>query len=261
MEQVITRSVLRSNSSSPSISSEPSTFSVLKNFDIFEASNSKTTRLETTTIDETQADDDELDFRLFSAPKAADREIHKVRVRSPSLGPGDAGFVQPNRDPSYYFTQDLPDTFRENFQSVALTGEQIHTFAKQPWPGSAYGWKVLHLPPSALSKEIRRNETEYLPLLVDESTGTTRKRPGKKYRIKLRHKHAAFEARKAAEETAAAEKESALREKRTRLNRAKQIKKRARDKARKAAETTGDGPANTGDNAGEDLAGVEIDAG
>lgn len=122
-------------------------------------------------------------------------------------------------------------------QSTALTGEQVLAQARIPWPGSSYSWKVLHLPLSNVQKSIRPQQLEPLRNLVNDNLQAKRKRPGKKYRIKLRRKQAALQAQRDARKAAAETKEAAKREKRTRRNREKKVKRRERDRAKKSAAT------------------------
>ena len=203
--------------------------------------------MDTTSEDALGTEDDELEFRLFSAPSITkDAEpanaVQKIRLASPSVDHSNAGFVQPDRDPSYYFTNGLSEAVKDDLHSVALTGQQIHALARQPWPGSAYEWKVLHLPPSSMSEATRQDEAKCFTSLVSDAPVSKRKRPGKKYRIKLRRKHAEAETRKAAVEAAAASKETRYARKSGlgSIGR-KKARKRARDKAKKVAAATEEG--------------------
>lgn len=245
MERIVGRSELLSEDFASSTSPEPEAREVLRRLTNIEFVNageaSKATNLQED--DPTQADDDEgYEFRLFGSTKAVDRKlaeggVNKIRLRSPPVSQGDAGLIRSERDRSYYFAKPLSVTEEEQFQSVAVNGEQVLARARRPWPGSSYPWKVLHLSLSNLNSSIRTEEIQTFRSLADHSLSTKRKRPGKKYRIKVRQKQALIQAQQDASKAAAEAKEAAEREKRTRRNREKKVKKRLRDKAKMSVAT------------------------
>lgn len=187
------------------------------------------------------ADEDELDFRLFANgpssthPNPVD-SIAKIRLQTPELSDREPGFVQPNRSADYYFSSPLSGLRKAQLEMAAVTGENLVARSKTPRPGSAYSWKVLHIPVSKarginLSPEV---VTMQVRLQGTSSETTKRARPGKKARIKARIKLAAAKSREIERQKNAAEKELADREKRTRRNREKKVKKKAREKAKKS---------------------------
>lgn len=191
---------------------------------------------------EDQAED--LDFRLFATePAAKDQrasEAQKIRLRSPTPQTGEPGFLQPDRPSSYYFVNSADSRRKEEFQQAALSGAQVSSLSKRPWPGSAYPWKVLHLPRSSVKRSVLAMSghansdlfTKLGEMVSDEST--KRKRPGKKARIKVRVKLAAQAARSEKARAGIEAKGRAEREKRAKKNRDKKLKKRAKDKAKKS---------------------------
>ncbi|KAK3698391.1 hypothetical protein LTR37_016961 [Vermiconidia calcicola] len=196
-----------------------------------------------------ESHDGELDFRLFAAPPQAvtagdTGKTNRIRLRSPSVDNTRAGFVKPERASSYYFsgTLSLPD--QKCFEEAAVTGDQVLMLSRLPRPGSSYSWKALHLPATSLDKTISQSHLSRCSALVDGTAPANRKRPGKKYRIKLRIKHRKLQAQKEANKAATEAKEIAEREKRTRRNREKKAKKRLRDKA-KRGEPEADKPSDS----------------
>ena len=244
MECIVGRTELESEDSSPSTSQEPEETSRLRSLDDFEFVNAVTTSAEVVPAQANTEtpDNDEYDFRLFGAAKGVDSEqrndgLHKIRLSSPSISKADAGLVHPERNRGYYFTKPLSDVEVKKFRSSALTGEQVRAQAYGPWPGCSYSWKVLHLPLSNVQKSIRNQELQPFRGLINEDPPAERKRPGKKYRIKLRRKQATLKAQQDASKAAAETKEAAEREKRTRRNREKKLKKKQREKAKKSTDT------------------------
>lgn len=251
MERIVDRSELQSERSSISTSPEPEAIETLKQIQRFDFVNVGTITQDTVARHESTADvdEDEYEFRLFGALKAANTEqlvggLHKIRLRSPSISKDDAGLIQPKRILNYYFANPLSSVEKSNLESTALTGEEVLAHAQSPWPGSSYSWKVLHLPMSNMKKSIRTQGLQSFQNLIDDKMPAKRKRLGKKYRIKLRRKQAVLKAQQDDSKAAAETKEAAEREKRTRRNREKKVKKKLRDKAKKSAATgaVGDPP-------------------
>lgn len=247
---MVSRSELVSESGSEGNTSEPTAVESLKTLDAFNSTAFTTTTIaaDAAANNGNESEDDELDFRLFSAGAKSQAEsgpaqttVHKIRLRSPSVDSGKAGFIQPERNSNYYFASLSNTTEKQNIAFAAVTGRQVQERAKQPWPGFAYPWKVLHLSSTHVHKSIRRPIPAVFSKIVDDSSPKKRTRPGKKYRIRVR-------AKKAASEAAVASKELAERENRARKNREKKLKKRARDKVKKAAAAGGTAIAETADS-------------
>jgi len=193
-----------------------------------------------------QDEDGEMMFQLFAPSKAAPTpgqaelqpSAQKIRIRSPSVDAGTIGFLQPSRPRSYYFTDASSEELRTTYEASALSGKQILELSTSPWPGSAYGWKVLHIPSAQVSREARIASAQQTPAdfskLDKFEPSSKRKRVGKKLRIKIRSKAEAAKAKQEAALKAKDAKEEAEKEKRTRRNREKKVKRKAKEKAKKA---------------------------
>ncbi|KAK1815554.1 hypothetical protein LTR12_010019 [Friedmanniomyces endolithicus] len=199
--------------------------------------------------------EDDLDFRLFAAASIAGGAsvANKIRLRSPTPQTAAAGFVVPERDRGYYFADTLVTADKENYARVALSGAQVLALSRAPWPGSAYEWKVVHVPstkgrlPSGFVAVKDR---------IDVTTDllAKRKRPGKKSRIKIRidlktsrAKAEKLQAEAVKLQARAVAREAAEREKRVRTNRAKKLKRRAQEKAKKSGVKGDDTDSDDGD--------------
>lgn len=185
-------------------------------------------------------EDEELDFRLFAAPgpSSAVKDAgpsQRIRLKSPTIEHSNPGFIQPNRASNYYFQNAPSQVEKENIESSALTGEEIVKLSRSHQPGTAYNWKVLHLPASGLSKALRTAENSEFRRLIGDNKSQKRKRPGKKARIKVRVKQQVRQKRELDSKAAAEAKEAADKEKRTQRNREKKVKAKMREKAKTAA--------------------------
>jgi len=199
--------------------------------------------------------EDDLDFCLFAAVNAAGaaKPANRIRLRSPTPQKTAAGFVVPERDRRYYFADTLVTAGKENYARVALSGAQVLALSRAPWPGSAYEWKVVHVPST---KGRLPSGSVAVKDRIDVTTDVLakRKRPGKKLRIKIRTKFAIsrVEAEKLQAEAVnlqakAVAREAAEREKRVRTNRAKKLKRRAQEKAKKSGVKGDDTDSDDGD--------------
>ncbi|KAJ5541843.1 hypothetical protein N7494_006919 [Penicillium frequentans] len=170
----------------------------------------------------------------------------RIRLRSPTPGSGDPSegrFVKASRGWQYYFSTpslwgpsvELEDQAsqsekRGQFEDMAVTGEQIVTWAKsQPWTGCHLPWRVIHL--KRHQTKLPRKDKD-VPVYVIEGeppskSPKTRKKPGKKRRLLLRKRAVAAQVAK--------ENEA---EKRTRKNRERKIKRRQKAREQKAAAGT-----------------------
>ena len=252
MEHVVSRADLLDTGSSLSSSPEPDAlerFRAAGQFDFVTSTKPRNDRESGDIQDEEEEEEEEeeegLEFQLFAAPKcgvktkdAKDGDTHRIRLKSPSVDPEMIGFLRPHRNQNYYFATPL---IKEE-QRVALGGDQVIAHATSPWPGSAYAWKVLHLPPSSdLSEDLRSSSQALFPrLLGNEQEGAKRTRPGKKYRLKLRKRAEEGVRRKEERREAEEAKEAAEREKRTRRNREKKVKRKAKEKAKKEGSGRGE---------------------
>lgn len=232
MEHVVSRADLARTDTSPSASPSPS---ALAKFQGLAALDFVAPQTSNTDEPEGAEDADEgLEFQLFAAPKTAgdakhgpSGEVHRIRLRSPSLDPERVGFIRPDRRREYYFATPLS---ANELESAALSGEQILARARAPWPGMAYAWKVLRVPASGVPRETRLDAFRGLTGDVEAKKRT---RPGKKCRVKRRKRLVASRAQREVERAAEEAREVAEREKRTRRNREKKVKRKAKERAKK----------------------------
>ncbi|KAF2146164.1 uncharacterized protein K452DRAFT_283456 [Aplosporella prunicola CBS 121167] len=227
------------------------------------------------TADADADSDEELDFRLFAAPTATTTNAgpdtapgpkplaQKIRVRSPSLDPAEAGFLAP-RPQTHYFTPGTGALPAAELAAAALSGKQVLQLSRAAWPGCVVPWKVVRV--DAAGRELRRRVEGHACVVGEGGGGVAgeegqgkKKRKGKKARIALRVKVRAREEKKAVEERMKREREEAEREKRTRRNREKKVKKRVRDKAKRVAGMEGEeaGSEKGGEGEGEDVSMAE----
>lgn len=245
MEQPISRSELRSASPTPAPSSDDEALHRLRKLDSLQFTTRDVNMPDAHPEKAAEDDDEEVAFRLFAStasrsertktePAAA---VQKIRLRSPSLDPAQAGFIQPRRPNSYYMTGPQTRESRSTFEAAAISAEQLLALSRQPRPGSSYPWKVLHIPSTQIPRKVRK---QVLQPTSFERLGNTEapkkhRRKGKQTRIRIRMKLAKGKQREEAKRKAAEEAEAAEKEKRTKRNREKKVKKKAREKAKKAA--------------------------
>lgn len=185
---------------------------------------------------DTRVNDDELvSFRLFKPTVTNGTIAPKVRVRSPSVGEQQPGFVRPNRPESFYFAINDSENELERIKESAVGGQEVLLRSNQPWPGCAMPWRVTMIGLSGKQLGILGNHHD---VAEDNARSDRRRRLGKKHRIALRAKLAAAQAAHSLARKQAAEKGEAEREKKTRRNREKKVKKKERDKAKKATGIT-----------------------
>ncbi|KAK0803053.1 hypothetical protein LTR02_005774 [Friedmanniomyces endolithicus] len=220
MERVVSRTELQSPASPPVLTPESDAFRHLRALDDLHYVTKPTEDLQPGDPEE------DLDFRLFAAVSTAD-------------GTTAAGFVVPGRGRRYYFAETSATGDKENFARAALSGAQVLALSLKPWPGSAYPWKVVHVPST---KGRLPSGSVAVKDRIDVTTDllAKRKRPGKKSRIKIRTKLAISRVEAEKSQANAVAREAAEREKRVRTNRAKKLKRRAQEKAKKSG-VKGDG--------------------
>lgn len=227
MERVVDRSELLSEHSTPPSSPETEDLRRLEKFEFVQHD---------VGVETGQNVDDELDFLLFAPAAGATKdaaEVARIRVETPPLTDGELGFVNPNRDESYYFTHEILEDERLHLEAAAVTGLDVLARSKSIWPGTSYPWKVLSIENTNRQRINISNSNTLYAKLLDSQTASKRRRPGKKARIKVRTKLAATKARKDENRKAAEQKEAEEREKRTRRNREKKVKKKQRETAKK----------------------------
>jgi len=169
--------------------------------------------------------DDNVQFRLFATSPT---QVANLRLASPDLSNKPAGFVKPRPD-SHYLRGKLDEVTREEIARSVLSGEDIISLSKVPWPGCRLQWRVVNFPPQKTPVHVK-----------PEGEGKGRKRIGKKARIAKRKIFAAWKDKLEKEEQEHEEKELARKAKLAQRNRVKKMKKRQRDKEKKEAlELTG----------------------
>lgn len=180
----------------------------------------------------------ELEFQLFAPAVSACGETAtatRIRLKSPQVESAAPGFVVPERKWNHYFTEIPSATRREEFNSAAISGYDILTGFRSIRPGSAYAWKVLHIPETRRQRvALSSCDASYADVRTIGAR-SKRTRPGKKARIASRRKLAVVKARQEEERRADELKKASEEEKRIRRNREKKAKKKLREKAKKAA--------------------------
>jgi len=203
-------------------------------------------------IDDEEPQDEEIAFRLFAPTKAdgARQDAQVIRLRSPTPEERDPGFISSRRSDTYYFTGLPTEQLQQEYDIAAVAGDDVKSQAKTCWPGSAYTWKTITIPPSQ-ARQVLVNANQFAKLVPQDDV-KKQTRLGKKGRIKKRQKMALRASKKEEEAKAKEAKELAEREKRARRNREKKFKKRARDKAKKSATGTAEGKDDAEDAEGDD---------
>ncbi|KAF2443682.1 hypothetical protein P171DRAFT_445056 [Karstenula rhodostoma CBS 690.94] len=178
--------------------------------------------------DDAAGSDEEAELVLFAGPLQAG-ESHKIRLSSPEAS-GESG-LRLKKPRAYYFADEVTSEKGEEYRAAAVTGADVLSMAKIPWPGCAVPWKVRTITPAGLKQTVLIGHPS-VPVEVEEQT-KKRTRKGKKSRIALRKKMQATNNKQAEQARLAQEKEEADREKRTRRNREKKVKRKAREQAKK----------------------------
>lgn len=209
----------------------------------------------------TEEQEDEFEFRLFGTSGAAAAKSDsagevktqklRIRVRSPTPaknGLDDGGFLVPFRGWYHYVTApellglppgdthhvEIQNRKRKEYESVAVSGDDVLKWARVEAPGCHLPWRVIHIPSSQdRTRDAPSSETK-TDTRGDSGAAKKKKKPGKKRRIILRKRLAAAELAKKAEA-----------EKRHKKNRERRIKRRQRDKERKAAAAAVAGQSST----------------
>ena len=228
MQHAVSRADLRSPQSSPDLEANPDAVAKLRNLRTFQYETETEDFAPVASQQNDNSTDDELDFQLFAPTNVAGDAAQKIRLKSPTP-PAEAGLIHPNRHSSYYFAGQ-PDALKAaQYQATALSGDKVVEMSRNSWPGAAYSWKVLHLPPSGESRSAKTSNQDCFGRLIGRNfEPRKRSRKGKKARIMLR-------AKLLASRTAAETREVEEREKRTKRNREKKVKKKLKEKAKKEA--------------------------
>lgn len=175
-------------------------------------------------------DEEAYDFRLFSAKSGKSQgskdQLPKIRIASPEPTSRDPGFVQPKRPEEFYLAEHSRGRW-EQYKAVAIKGEDVLKEAQVRWPGFELPWRVM-----TLTSKHSKTSAEAALVAQTEMNGK-RKWSGKKrriaIRIKTRHKRGKEEQSREEE----SRKMELEKEKRNRKNREKKIKKREKARAMK----------------------------
>ncbi|KAI9660284.1 MAG: hypothetical protein M1829_006486 [Trizodia sp. TS-e1964] len=172
----------------------------------------------------TEATEGLLEFKLFSSESNAatgprSGKAQMVRLCSPMPETSDPGFLAA-RPSIYFFAQPADSARAKEFESSALSGEDVRRLSKSPWNGCSLPWRVVHIP---------RAQAPSGPKAEASASGHTHLRLHKKRRIvhRLAILKKAQEAREFATATATQQA------KRAKRNREKKLKRKAREKCRK----------------------------
>jgi hypothetical protein len=229
--------------------------------------------------EEEDEEEDGFEFPLFAAPKASakpsstdetgdlggekDNErqsgYEKKATRIILLDDadsltGDGAFVVPDRDSGYFFAPAATGVVKEQFEKVAMSGDDVRGCLAQRYWGLEVPWRVRILRVTkkgakASSTRGGTDETERVEVIgTDEAIRQgeimkmkkkKKKKPGKKRRIVLRITTKKTQDAREKADKAKAEAEERDREKRTRRNREKKVKRKVREKAKKAGNEGG----------------------
>ncbi|KAL9029432.1 MAG: hypothetical protein Q9196_002326 [Gyalolechia fulgens] len=175
-----------------------------------------------------EPDEEAYHFRLFSARpgrrQGSGDEPPKVCIRSPEPVTRDPGFVQPRRPDGYYFSRH-GEAGREQYKAVAIEGERVLEEARVKWPGFELPWRV-----TTVTTKLSKRPKGATVIAQAEATGN-RKRSGKKRRIAMRIRTQAQRGKEEKLRQAEACKEELEKEKRNRRNREKKVKRREKARA------------------------------
>ncbi|MCJ1429176.1 hypothetical protein MMC29_007089 [Sticta canariensis] len=123
---------------------------------------------------------------------------------------------------AYYLTDLASAQKKEQFESTAVSGEEIMKGLKDTWPGNELPWRVKTIPPTRLKRLSKTFQT------ANEASNIW-KPNGKKRRVAIRNEAAVKKATELSARRSQAE-EKTEKEKRTRRSMEKKVKKRQRDK-------------------------------
>lgn len=184
---------------------------------------------------------DGFEFRLFAPKKGSkspsDVKTGRIILEKDDESPdGNGGFVIPWRDPRYFFTGESTALQKQQFESAAVSGQDVLSGLQIRHTGLEVPWRVsnIRLEQSLYKKLMAQDAEVKHKEKTPEDGQSKKKRMGKKMRILHRKREKIRKQSELSEQQKLAEKEAAEREKRTKRNREKQQKKRAKEKAKKA---------------------------
>lgn len=180
--------------------------------------------------DAANSDEEEAELRLFANTSTSAPAAQKIRLSSPGAGNGEPGFVV-KKPRSYYFADDPTSEDDVCLAAAAIDGNTIRELSQLPWPGCKLPWKVTHVSPTGITKDVLVGHPPSVATVVEPIHKRTRK--SKKTRIAIRKKLQATKTKREEQAKLAKEKDEAEREKRTRRNREKKLKKKAKSQAKK----------------------------
>lgn len=192
-------------------------------------------REESTATDEEQDEPlpEEFEFRLFGGPGLAATKI--VLEKDRPYKPGE-GTIVSRRPISFYFSRPATGNARARYEASVVTFDQIMERSQQRLWGLERPWKtVATINISSKGKAKGPSNATMVVATDGGEMNKTRKRPGKKKRIKKRKMAEVSKERRAAEEKAKLDKEEHLKAKKKRLNLVKRLRSRAKAKEKKQA--------------------------
>ncbi|TVY41699.1 hypothetical protein LSUB1_G003163 [Lachnellula subtilissima] len=162
---------------------------------------------------DTEVEDEpaEFEFRLFSSGKNDEAAPQKIVLEVEEEELGEGGFVR-KRDLAYYFAEKAVGEQKWQFESAALSGEDILDLAKRRAWGLEVPWRVTVLKTSVKSKTAGG--------AADKMVAAGKRKKRDEIEEKERRDKEL--------------KDETEREKRTRRNREKKVKKKMKEKAKKA---------------------------
>lgn len=218
-------------------------------------------------VDETRedAEDEVFEFRLFATGTGSkstngSKANRIILGREDELSERKGGFIVPLRDPQFYFTGTPTALRKRQFESAAVSGEDVQRRLQIRPYGLEVPWRVSVIIMNASNiKRLKAGDTTVKAVeMVTKNKRKKRKRMGKKMRILHRKREAIRKEMQRSEEEKLAAKEAAEREKKTQRNRQKQQKRRAKEKAKKSDNVKDAGTSST---AQPDLVEIVMDEG
>ncbi|UKZ83513.1 hypothetical protein TrVFT333_011322 [Trichoderma virens FT-333] len=183
-----------------------------------------------------EAEDEAYAFRLFSTAGPAPTVVLENYDRVVE------GKLLRGRPLSYYLVTDVSPEKKQQYEMVAVSGEDVLARSKVREWGLELPWRVTNI---QVTRKARPGEGANLTR-VDDEQQAKRKKPGKKRRIAMRTEARAKEQAEAAAKQKMADKEEQVKEKKKRMNKLKKARRKAKRKAGKGENGGGGGESGEG---------------
>ncbi|UKZ57814.1 hypothetical protein TrVGV298_011675 [Trichoderma virens] len=183
-----------------------------------------------------EVEDEAYAFRLFSTAGPAPTVVLENYDRVVE------GKLLRGRPLSYYLVTDVSPEKKQQYEMVAVSGEDVLARSKVREWGLELPWRVTNI---QVTRKARPGEGANLTR-VDDEQQAKRKKPGKKRRIAMRTEARAKEQAEAAAKQKMAEKKEQVKEKKKRLNKLKKARRKAKRKAGKGENGGGGGESGGG---------------